>query len=78
MKAPQKPAKSAPPTIPLSDGELQLMQPYLARANSAMQAFRSAQESLDGLAKVIAGRAGAPDGQRFKLDIQGKRLIPIS
>jgi hypothetical protein len=76
VKQPKKPA-AAPQPIQLTDGEVQLMQPYLARAASASQAFQSAQESLNSIARTVAGRAGALPEQRFKLDIAGKRLIPI-
>ena len=73
-----KPATAALQPIPLTDIELSLMQPYLQRAASGLAAYRSAQESLEAIAKTISGRAGAPPEQRYKLDLPSKSLIPIS
>lgn len=70
-------SQKSPAVIPLTDAELKVMAPYLQQAASATRAYQSAVQSLDAIAKAIAGRSGAPDDQRFKLDLSGKRLIPV-
>jgi hypothetical protein len=71
------PKPRAPQAIPLTSAELTLMEPYLRRFASASQAVRSAQESLESIAKTIAGRAGSAPDVRYRLDLQGRRLIPV-
>jgi hypothetical protein len=64
--------------IPLTKGEVAVMEPYLQQAASATRAYQSASAALNAIARTISGRAGAPPEQRFKLDLAGKRLIPVS
>lgn len=80
MKPAKKPApaKAPAPAIPLTDSEISVMGPYLQQAASATRAYQSASVALDSIAKAIAGRAGAPPEQRFRLDIQKKQLVPLS
>lgn len=75
MKATRAPKPALP--IPLTDAELKVMGPYLQAAASAARAYRSATDALDAIAKTISGRSGAPPDRRFKLDLPGKRLIPL-
>ncbi len=73
----KKPSVKSPTPIPLTDMEFAIMAPYLRQAASAANAFKSAQEALDAITRTVSGRAGAAPDQRFKLDVEGKRLVPV-